>query len=70
VEAVRLFTLSANQGYSDAQVNLGLMYVKGHGVNQDKIAAYNWWQKSAKQGNTTTQRNLDLLCNDSPWACK
>ncbi len=69
-EAVRLFSLSANQGDSSAQFNLGNMYYNGESIKADKIKAYEWWLKAAKQGETNAQHNLDILCKQSPWACK
>ncbi|EGB06566.1 hypothetical protein AURANDRAFT_29039, partial [Aureococcus anophagefferens] len=34
-EAHRLFTLSASQGFADAEYQLGFMYEEGWGVNRD-----------------------------------
>ena len=42
-EAVRLYRLSAEQGFAKAQYNLGLMYAKGRGVLQDYSLAHMWW---------------------------
>jgi len=50
--------------------NLGVLYVKGLGVPLNKIKAYQYWMKAAKQGNANAQYNLDRLCKESPWACK
>jgi len=41
-EALRLFTLSANQGLDAAQYNLGHMYYTGRGIDKDKIISFNW----------------------------
>ena len=46
------------------------MYYYGHGVNVDKFKTYELWLKAAKQGNSNAQGNLDILCKQSPWACK
>jgi TPR repeat protein len=46
------------------------MYAMGQGAKQDKIKSYQYWMKAAKQGNKTAQNNLDILCQQSPWACK
>ena len=40
-KAIRLWELSAEQGYADAQHALGLSYYSGEGVNEDEaIAAF------------------------------
>jgi TPR repeat protein len=41
--ALRLWRLAAEQGNASAQHNLGAMYDKGHGVLQDNITAYMWF---------------------------
>ena len=40
----------ANDGYADAQYNLGVMYDEGEGVPQDYKEAIKWYQMSADQG--------------------
>ncbi|MDT8337840.1 MAG: tetratricopeptide repeat protein [Sulfurimonas sp.] len=57
--------------------NLGIIYYNGEGnVAVDKKLAYKYWMKcvdsdvsypEAKEG---CQNNLDILCKQSPWACK
>lgn len=55
---------------SATHFNLGLAYFYGRGVEMNKIKAYEHWRAAAKQGNTGAQENLDILCSESPWACK
>ena len=50
-EAVRWFRKVAEQGDTDAQYNLGLMYTVGSGVPQDYVLAYMWSNLAASQGN-------------------
>ena len=69
-KSVELFQKSAEQGNAAAQYNLGVMYVMGRGVKKDKIKSYQLWLKAAKQGDSDAQGNLDILCKESPWACK
>ncbi|MCP4827986.1 MAG: sel1 repeat family protein, partial [Proteobacteria bacterium] len=38
-EAVKWYRLAADQGYADAQCNLGVMYDNGQGVPQDYAEA-------------------------------
>ena len=51
----------ANQGYVDAQNNLGLMYYDGEGVRQDYAKAAEWYQKAANQGVGQAQFNLGVM---------
>jgi len=51
----------AEQGYADAQSNLGLMYRNGHGVPQDFAEALRWYRLAAEQGNYGAQFNLGLM---------
>ena len=50
----------AKKGDANAQNNLGLMYVKGQGVEQDFKEAVKWYQKAADQGNAKAQSNLGV----------
>ena len=49
-EAVVWYDLSAKQGNACAQHNLGRMYEKGRGVEQDDSAAERWHRLSAPRG--------------------
>ncbi|MGZ8242420.1 tetratricopeptide repeat protein [Methylomagnum sp.] len=51
----------AEKGDADAQVNLGNLYMKGYGVEQDYIAARRWYLKAAAQNNATAQGKLGLM---------
>jgi len=56
------FTKSAEQGYSDAQFNLGVMY--GDSVDateEDMKMAAHWFSKSAEQGDPNAQCRLGLM---------
>ncbi len=50
--AVSKFTQLAEQGKPAAQFNLGAFYLNGQGVQKDDKQAYEWFRKSAAQGNT------------------
>ena len=60
-EAVRWYREAANQGYAEAQYNLGVMYGKGEGVPQDHAEAVRWYRKAAAQGDADAQHNLGLM---------
>ena len=48
----------AENGFFQAQFNLGLAYYLGDGVPQDKKEAVKWWRKAAEQGYVDAQYNL------------
>ncbi len=60
-KALRLIRPLANDGDAAAQFNLGLMYITGHGVQQDDAAAALWFRKAAEQGYVLAQSNLGTL---------
>ena len=49
---------AADQGYADAQFNLGKMYEHGQGVPQSAKAAAVWYRKAADQGDAEAQLQL------------
>jgi TPR repeat protein len=49
--AFRLLKAAADAGDSDAQVNLGYMYARGHGTAQNHVEAMRLYMLSAKKGN-------------------
>ena len=44
--AATWYEKAATQGYSAAQLNLGLLYERGLGVEQNRLEALNWYRKS------------------------
>ena len=60
-EAVSLFRKSADQGNSQAQLNLGVMEQKGLGTEQNNEQAVSWFRKSAEQDNSDAQLNLGAM---------
>ncbi len=59
--ALREWTPLAEQGYADAQHNLGVMYSNGNGVPQDFKTAVKWYTRAAEQGNAGAQLNLGAM---------
>ena len=51
----------AEEGYTDAQHYLGMMYVDGAGVLQDDLLAYMWLSLAAAQGETASKVALERL---------
>lgn len=72
--------IQCNKYYTHALISLGYIYYQGgHGVAQNKIKSYKYWKDCASVDESkvfSTSRipncknNLDILCNESPWACK
>ena len=59
-EAVKWYRLAAEQGDSDAQLNLGFMYSKGQGVPQNGVMGYVWASLAAAQGSEAARHNRDI----------
>ena len=57
-KALRLIRPLANDGDAAAQFNLGVMYLAGHGVQQDDAAAALWFRKAADQGDAVAEFQL------------
>jgi TPR repeat protein len=58
--AVREFNAGVDRGEADAQVNLGIMYARGLGVEKDIAEAWRLFQLSAAQGNAQAQFRMGL----------
>eukprot|EP00469_Lotharella_globosa_P004275 CAMPEP_0167803852 /NCGR_PEP_ID=MMETSP0111_2-20121227/20110_1 /TAXON_ID=91324 /ORGANISM="Lotharella globosa, Strain CCCM811" /LENGTH=228 /DNA_ID=CAMNT_0007700455 /DNA_START=40 /DNA_END=723 /DNA_ORIENTATION=+ len=54
-EAVRWYRAAAEEGNTQAQINLGGCYLKGIGVDRDFEEAVKWHRKSAEFGNSDAQ---------------
>ena len=60
-EIVELIAAAAESGDTDSQNTYGIMFAKGAGVVQDRVAAAKWFRLAAEAGNTFAQTNLGLL---------
>ena len=60
-EAAKWYQLSAEQGDSDAQNNLGAMYSKGEGAEQSFVDALKWFVISAENGSEAGRKNIDIV---------
>jgi TPR repeat protein len=59
--ALAEWTPLAEQGDSDAQYNLGVMYATGEGVPENDKTAVKWYTKAAEQGYASAQYNLGVM---------
>ena len=55
--AVTWYRRAADQGYAQAQYNLGICYSNGQGVEQDHTVAFTWFSQAADQGFAKAQRH-------------
>jgi uncharacterized protein len=63
-EAVKWFYKSAEQGYAEAQFDLGVCFRDSIGVKQNYAEALKWFRKAADQGFASAQLNLGSLYAD------
>ncbi len=59
--ALRELRPLAEQGFAEAQHNLGVMYEDGQGVPKDYAEALKWYRKAAEQGYARAQNNLGFM---------
>jgi TPR repeat protein len=61
-EAVKVWRSLAEQGDTEAQFTLAVLYNRGDGgVAKDMIEAVRWYRKAAEQGHAIAQYNLGVL---------
>jgi len=59
--ALDIWTKEAESNNDQAMANLGLMYLKGEGVEKDFLKAKEWFEKGAKLDNDSANYNLALM---------
>ena len=59
--ALAEWTPLAEQGYADAQNNLGSMYDEGYGVRENDKIAVKWYTLAADQDHANAQYNLGFM---------
>ena len=59
--AVHLIRLAAEQGYPQAQMGLGILYLKGSGVARDYVEGLKWLQAAAAQNYAVAQNELGVM---------
>lgn len=62
--AADLYRRAADQGHSDSQYCLGILYSDGEGVAQDEVEAAAWFRKAAEQGNMSAMVSLGVAYKD------
>ena len=59
--ALEIWLPLASEGNVGAQINVGLLYNLGFGVERDLAAAAHWYETAAAQGSELAQYNLGML---------
>jgi len=62
-KAYPLIKVLAEEGYAEAQHDLGFCYNLGYGVKEDFAMAAEWYRKAAEQGHEFAKQQLDLIIN-------
>jgi TPR repeat protein len=60
-EALKWFLKAADQGYANAELQVGEMYSRGYGVQKDTAKAAKWYGKHADQTGAESQFRLGLM---------
>jgi TPR repeat protein len=60
-EAFKWYMKAANQGFTDAEINLGIYYEDGLGVEKNIPEAIKWYAKAAEKGDTYAAEVLEEL---------
>jgi uncharacterized protein len=60
-QAAIWYNKAAMAGHAQAQYQLGLLFLAGHGVIRSDEHAYDWFRRSAAQGNLDAKRALDVV---------
>ena len=61
ISALKYFTMAAEQGNADAQLEVGQMLAQGLGTKQLFEEAMRWYELSARQGHAKAQFNIAFL---------
>ena len=61
VEAVKWYTLAAEQGDLISQFKLGVMYAQGQGVPQDYVTAHMCFNLAAARGGANGAKGRDIV---------
>ena len=60
-EAIMWFQKAANLGVKDSQVNLGILYTKGMGVEENLEEAYKWFAIASRAGDSDASKKRDTV---------
>ena len=63
-DAVKWYRLAAEQGFADAQLNLGVMYANGQVMTQNYVQAHLWFNLAASRLPPGENRNTAVQGRD------
>jgi len=66
-EALKWYSLAADQGHAKAMCNIAVMHANGWGVPQSDAEAFKWYGLAAEHGDTMAQINLARMLSDGYW---
>jgi len=74
-KAAEMYQKSIDVGFCEVnqcsvKQNLAVLYYYGTGVEKNHIKAYNLFKSALDHGCPNAQKGLQILCTESPWACK
>lgn len=62
-QALRLWLPLAEKENDKAQYNIGILYMKGLGVEKNEKTAFIWFKRASSNGNTDAMYNLGMMYN-------
>lgn len=70
--AAKIYQKAIDENYGDKNIefNLGILYFYGKSVQKNHLKAYKLFKSSLEHGSSSAQHALEVLCGQSPWACK
>jgi TPR repeat protein len=66
-EALKWYSLAADQGHGKAMCNIAVMHANGWGVSQSDEEAFKWYGLAAEHGDAMAQINLARMLSDGYW---
>lgn len=70
-KAAEYYQMAAIQGHPESQYNLGVLFLNGSGVPEDKKEAKKWFEMAAEQGNEEAKSALERMEEDAAsWILK
>jgi len=74
-KAAEMYQKSIDAGYCEfnqceVKQNLAVLYYYGTGVEKNHIKVYKLFKSALDHGYPNAQKGLQILCTESPWACK
>lgn len=69
-EAIKWYTKAAENGYPDAQSELGFMYLNGEGVVVNRTEAVKWLSKAGEKGDAMAQQALGYMYKNGDGVIK